>query len=38
MIDEVWVAFRDWINEWDYEVGWKRIRKGEVGPKNWITS
>ena len=29
-IDEVWVAFRDWINEWDYEVGWKRLRKGAM--------
>ena len=29
-IDEVWVAFHDWINEWDYEVGWKRIRKGAM--------
>lgn len=27
-VDETWVAFRDWTNEWDYEVAWKRVRSG----------
>jgi len=25
-IDEVWVAFPAWVNDWDYEIGWKRLR------------
>ena len=26
LIDEVWVAFRDWINAYEYEVGWRQVR------------
>lgn len=25
-IDEMWVAYHNWISEWDYEFAWKRMR------------
>lgn len=26
LIDEVWVAQHSWISEWDYEIGYERVR------------
>lgn len=26
LIDEVWVAKHDWVSEWDYEIGYERVR------------
>jgi hypothetical protein len=26
LIDEVWVAQHEWISEWDYEIGYERVR------------
>ena len=25
-IDEVWVAYHNWISQWDYDFAWKRMR------------
>ncbi len=26
LIDQIWVAIQDWVSEWDYEIGYKRLR------------
>jgi|ERR1041384_3550782 hypothetical protein len=26
LIDQIWMAVQDWLSEWDYEIGYKRLR------------